>query len=187
MDEDRPRLKSPQLTPAEKAVRKGKISLADLRKRQGARKDYRVSIKALSKQEHDARVHRIQNEWGSLSNFCSAMIWYFTQGYVEASTIAGIRTSWETRWTQENFQELTEEEIKRALSNKAFLRKLNREKEVPEEIRDFNLEKEQVEELRKRNKLDEETQKDSNDNEVPIVQPLDIETLRDLIFKENKI
>lgn len=207
MEGERPKIKKPVLTPAEEAVRRGKISVADLRKRRHTSKPLKIKVQALSEQEFEARTQRIKNEWGSVSNFCSAMIWYFTQGFVDAQTTAGIRTSWETRWSTEEFQELSEEEIKRALQNKAFLDKLKNDKAKKTHVRDFSLEKDLLEELRSNNALDKEKPEDAlkeraegereelydegllvEGEEVPLVQSVDMESLRDFIFGSgNKI
>lgn len=215
MEGERPKIKKPVLTPAEEAVRRGKISVADLRKRRHTANPLKIKVQALSEQEFEARTQRIKNEWGSVSNFCSAMIWYFTQGFVDAQTIAGIRTSWETRWSTEEFQELSEEEIKRALQNKAFLDKLKNDKAKKTHARDFSLEKDLLEELRSNNALDKEKHEDAlkareeeraveerveereelydegllvKGEEVPLVQSVDMVSLRDFIFGSgNKI
>jgi hypothetical protein len=185
MDEDSPKIVRPPLTPFENRVKKGKISISKFRKRNVTHTPCKIKITALTNQEYESRTQRIKNEWGSLSNFCSAMIWYFTQGFVDAKTITGIRIAWETRLLDGPLQELTEEQITRALQEKKFWEKLQKVRtDKNEENLEIEINEAEMQQIKEKGIFAED---DEKMDEIPIVEPVDFESLRDFIFKRNKI
>lgn len=108
-------LKHAYLTPLEAALEEGRIDYRHLDTSDRHKKKMTLVINSSSENDIELRCARIEKEWGSVSNFMSAMLWYFTSGYVHPTDLQNIRSAWNASHVADNFKELSEQQVKQAV------------------------------------------------------------------------
>lgn len=75
-------------------AKRKKISLLAIRKRKTLSIPKAITLTAVTSNDLDARLYQISREWGSFSNFASAITWAWTQGYIKNDVAMQIQKDW---------------------------------------------------------------------------------------------